>query len=85
MRGKSTAPQVSAAQCTTPEAKSAVNTPASAASKSEASARICLAMRTPAHRHNVQQTTTHTHSCNLFPVKIIIYYYFRHTVKMILL
>lgn len=36
--GRSTAPQVSAAQWTIPEAKSAVNTPAMAASNREASA-----------------------------------------------
>lgn len=69
IRGRSTAPQVSAAQWTTPDAKSAVRTPAIAANNSEASARMCLAIRRPALTHNVQQTTTHTHSCSLLPVK----------------
>lgn len=69
MTGRSTAPQVSAAQCTTPEAKSAVRTPEIAAKNNEASACTCLAMRTPAKTHNVQQTTTQTHSCSLLPVK----------------
>lgn len=69
IRGRSTAPQVSAAQCTTPEAKSAVKTPAIAANNREASARMCLAMRMPALMHKVQQITTHTNSCSLLPVK----------------
>lgn len=67
--GRSTAPHVSAAQCTKPEAKSAVRTPAIAANNREASARMCRAIRRPAHTHNVQQTTTHTHSCSLLPVE----------------
>lgn len=69
MIGRSTAPQVSAAQCTTPEAKSAVRTPEIAATNNKASACTCLAMRIPAHKHNVQQITTQTHSCSLLPVK----------------
>lgn len=62
IKGKSTAPQVSAAQCTKPEAKSAVNTPAIAAKNSDASALTYWAMSSPAQTVNVQQNTTHTHS-----------------------